>query len=237
MPSIIEPTFLIIWFCKLPDFVVDFFHIDSTVIDNISFSHRTIDDTGGGSFDIERVSFVVDKLKIDSSHFDFHEKRIAKDIVVKLHDREAISADSMYHFKANNVTYYYSLDKIVVDSFEVKPRFERQEFFKRAGLQTDLMQVKLQMKNGDIINKIGSAMIAQLAHDSKIPVYIIADSWKFSSKDVKIEERSYKEVWKNAPKNIKIKNLAFEKVPSKYIKAIISDLGILSPKKFVRKIK
>lgn len=93
------------------------------------------------------------------------------------------------------------------------------------------------LKNGDIINKIGSAMIAELAKNHKIPVYIIADSWKFSSKDVKIEERTYKEVWKNAPREIKIKNLAFETVPSKQIKAIISELGILKPKDFVRKVK
>ena len=91
------------------------------------------------------------------------------------------------------------------------------------------------LKNGDIINKIGSAMIAELAFNHRIPVYIIADSWKFSSKDVKIEERTYKEIWKNAPRGIKIKNLAFERVPSNHIKAIISELGILKPKDFVRK--
>lgn len=121
---------------------VDFFHIDSTVLDNIGFFYRTIADSGGGSFEIERVSLLVDKLKIDSSHFDFHEKRIAKDIVLQLHDREVVTADSMYHFTVNNVTYYYSRDKIVIDSFEVIPGFERHEFFKRAGFQTDLMQVK-----------------------------------------------------------------------------------------------
>jgi len=93
------------------------------------------------------------------------------------------------------------------------------------------------LKNGDIINKIGSQMIAELANNHKIPVYIIADSWKFSQNDVKIEERTYKEVWKNAPRQIKIKNLAFETVPSKYIKAIISELGILRPKDFVKRMK
>jgi len=121
---------------------VDFFHIDSTVLNNIGFSHHTISDSTGGSFDIERISLLVDKLKIDSSHFDFHKKRIAKDIVLQLYDREVVTADSMYRFKVNNVTYYYSRDKIVIDSFEVVPGFERYEFFERAGLQTDLMQVK-----------------------------------------------------------------------------------------------
>ena len=89
------------------------------------------------------------------------------------------------------------------------------------------------LKDG-AINKIGSGMFAEIAYDNKIPVYIIADSWKYASK-VKLEERSFKEIWQKAPKNIKIKNLAFEKVPKKYIKAIVSELGILSLGKFVKK--
>lgn len=93
------------------------------------------------------------------------------------------------------------------------------------------------MKNGDIINKIGSNLYAEIAYANKIPVYIIADSWKFSKRDVKIEERAHQEIWKNAPKHIKIVNPAFETVKSKYIKAIISELGTLKPKDFINKFK
>jgi len=90
------------------------------------------------------------------------------------------------------------------------------------------------LKNG-VINKIGSGMFAEIAFAEKIPVYIIADSWKFT-KHVKLEERDFNEVWKNAPRNIKIKNPAFELIPRKYIKAVVSELGILSLNKFVKKL-
>ncbi len=93
------------------------------------------------------------------------------------------------------------------------------------------------LKDGSVINKVGSGMISELAKHLHIPVYIVTDSWKYSNKPVKIEERSYKEVWKKAPKNLKIKNLAFEKIPAENITAIISELGILKPKKFVKKVK
>jgi len=93
------------------------------------------------------------------------------------------------------------------------------------------------LKNGDVINKIGSNMFAEIAHDHKVPVYVIADSWKFSKRDVKIEERAHSEVWKKAPKNVRIKNPAFERVDQKYITAIISELGKLKPKKFAKKAK
>lgn len=85
-----------------------------------------------------------------------------------------------------------------------------------------------------VINKIGSGMIAKIAKDEKIPVYIIADSWKFTKKKVTIEERKASEVWNNAPKNAIIKNPAFEFIPKRYIAAIVSEKGILEYDKFLK---
>lgn len=93
------------------------------------------------------------------------------------------------------------------------------------------------LRNGDVINKIGSGMFANVAFDLKVPVYIVTDSWKFSSRDVKIEQRDFEEVWKNAPKKLKIINPAFGIVKAEHIKGIISELGILKPKKFVKKVQ
>jgi len=92
------------------------------------------------------------------------------------------------------------------------------------------------VKNG-IINKIGSGLISEISHSHKIPVYIIADSWKFSKKKIPIENRSLNEVWNSAPKSIKIKNPAFEFVPKKYISGIVTELGLMKYDKFVKKMK
>ncbi|OGJ13052.1 hypothetical protein A3K82_03350 [Candidatus Pacearchaeota archaeon RBG_19FT_COMBO_34_9] len=92
------------------------------------------------------------------------------------------------------------------------------------------------LKNG-IINKIGSGLIAELAHIHKIPFYIVADSWKFSKKKVPIEQRSLNEVWNRAPKNIKIKNPAFEFVNKKYITGIITEFGLMRYGEFVGRMK
>ena len=88
-----------------------------------------------------------------------------------------------------------------------------------------------------IINKIGSEVVAQIAKNQKIPVYVLANSWKFTKKKVPIEQRKLNEVWDKAPKSVKIKNPAFEFIPKKYIKAIISEYGLLSYNKFLRKVK
>jgi len=91
------------------------------------------------------------------------------------------------------------------------------------------------LKNG-IINKVGSELVARIASEEKIPFYIVADSWKFTKKKVPIQQRDLNEVWDKAPRNIKIRNPAFEFVHKKYIKGIITELGLMSYDKFIRKI-
>ena len=92
------------------------------------------------------------------------------------------------------------------------------------------------LKNG-VINKIGSELIAKIAKQIKIPVYIVADSWKFSKNKIPLEQRNLKEVWDNAPKNIKIKNPAFEFVDKKYISGIVTESGFMKYEKFVKRMK
>ena len=94
------------------------------------------------------------------------------------------------------------------------------------------------LKKG-IINKVGSGMLGKLAKINKIPLYVVADSWKYSSKEVKIEERDFHEVWKSLPKDsqIKIRNPAFEFLKKKYILEIITEFGILSYRKFLKIVK
>ena len=94
------------------------------------------------------------------------------------------------------------------------------------------------LKKG-VINKIGSGVLAKLSKINKIPLYIIADSWKYSPKSVKMEERDFQEVWEKLPKksSIKIKNPAFELIKKKYIKGIISELGLMKYKEFLKKVE
>jgi len=91
------------------------------------------------------------------------------------------------------------------------------------------------LENG-VINKIGSGVIAKIAKLEKIPLYVLADSWKFSKENIAVEQRNFSEVWDKAPKNIKIKNPAFEFVPKENITKIISELGVLSYDKFAKKV-
>jgi translation initiation factor 2B subunit (eIF-2B alpha/beta/delta family) len=112
--------------------------------------------------------------------------------------------------------------------------------FVDSGANIALKQVDLVLLGADallkdkVINKIGSGMISQLAFDNKVPVYIVADSWKYSNKNVKIEERNFREVW--GTKSVHIKNPAFEPIPIKFVKGIITELGLMSYKDFLKKV-
>ncbi len=92
------------------------------------------------------------------------------------------------------------------------------------------------LKKG-VINKIGSEVICQIAKNQKIPVYIIADSWKFTKQKVSREQRTLNEIWDKAPKNIKIKNPAFEFIKKKYITGIITEFGVMKYRDFLKKMR
>jgi len=92
------------------------------------------------------------------------------------------------------------------------------------------------LKKG-VINKVGSGMFSQIANLNQIPVYIVADSWKYSHKKIEFEKRNIKEIWKNAPEKTNIKNFAFELINKKHIKRIISELGNLSYNEFLKRVK
>ena len=88
-----------------------------------------------------------------------------------------------------------------------------------------------------VYNKVGSEMFAMIAEKLKVPVYICADSWKFSPQEEIIEHRAPKEVWQSPPRGVKIENPSFEKIDPKLIKGIISELGVLTHQAFLRKVK
>ena len=96
-------------------------------------------------------------------------------------------------------------------------------------------------RNGDVANKIGTYSLAVLCKEHGIPFYVAAP---FSTIDfsmetgalITIEERDPREVThifgkvQIAPDNVKVANPAFDITPARYITAIITEKGAISPK-------
>lgn len=93
--------------------------------------------------------------------------------------------------------------------------------------------------NGDVANKIGTYSVAVLARVHHIPFYVAAPSSTFdphipSGDRIIIEERPEKEVLTIsgkyiAPPGIKVRNPAFDVTPARYISAIITEKGVVTP--------
>lgn len=100
--------------------------------------------------------------------------------------------------------------------------------------------------NGDTANKIGTYMLAVLAHHHGIPFYIVAPRSSFdlairSGKQIPIEVRKSEEVTHIAghpiaPKGVKVYNPAFDVTPASLIRGIVTEYGIIRPP-YVRNVK
>ena len=198
------------------------------------------------------------------SHFDESQDKINKSVFKLIKNRDVIFTHCHSTNIVNALIYAKKKGKkFEVYNTETRPLFQGRKTakeLKKAGIKITMFtdsaledalsgEKSLKIKKPDkiflgadallkkgIINKIGSELIARIAKEEKIPVYIIADSWKFTKSKIPIENRSINEVWDKAPKGIKIKNPAFEFVDKKYISGIITELGLMKYNSFVRKM-
>jgi ribose 1,5-bisphosphate isomerase len=86
---------------------------------------------------------------------------------------------------------------------------------------------------GTIINKIGSRLLALVAHEEHVPFYVASPLLKYNPETnlgilETIEMRDPKEIWENPPEGIEILNPAFETVSRRYIDGLITEAGIFA---------
>jgi len=193
-------------------------------------------------------------------HFDESQEKINK-IVLKLINKNEVIFTHCHSTNVSGALIFAKKKGFEVYNTETRPLFQGRKTakeLKKAGIKVTMfidsaLGVALTERQGTkkatkvflgadallkdgIINKIGSGVIVRIAREEKIPVYIVADSWKFTKKKIPIEQRKLNEVWDKAPKKIKIKNPAFEFVPEKYITGIVTELGLMKYSDFVKKV-
>ena len=86
---------------------------------------------------------------------------------------------------------------------------------------------------GTVLNKIGSRLLALVAHEEHVPFYVCSPLLKYNPKTSfgileRIEMRDTEEIWKKKDKNLKILNPAFETVSRRYIDGLITEAGIFA---------
>lgn len=95
---------------------------------------------------------------------------------------------------------------------------------------------------GNVVNKIGSSSIAVLAHEARVPLYVVSELLKFDPETLqgeceKIEQRNPAEVWDEAPPKLTVRNPAFDVTPNRYIHGLICEEGIIAPQVIIEVIR
>ena len=209
--------------------------------------------------DYEKVQKLAEIVSSSSQRFlknleDSREK-IAKIGVKRIRDNSVIFT----HCHSSTVTYLLKKAKQEGKSFEVictetRPVFQGRitvkemlelsvettlivdsaaRFFMN---QADLVIVGADAitSEGNVINKIGTSMVALVAQEARTPFYVASELLKFDPETMygdyeKIEERRPEEVWEDPPEKLTIRNPAFDVIRRDFIHGIICELGIFSP--------
>lgn len=107
-----------------------------------------------------------------------------------------------------------------------------------------LLGIDSVLRDGSIVNKIGSYPLACIAAANNKDVYAVGDSFKYNLKShynqkIIVEQKPIYEVYSKKIKKelFKVHNLYFDITPSNYFKEIISDLGILTMPEFLENVK
>ncbi|MEW5996161.1 MAG: S-methyl-5-thioribose-1-phosphate isomerase [Candidatus Micrarchaeota archaeon] len=87
---------------------------------------------------------------------------------------------------------------------------------------------------GDLINKVGTSVVARLARMNDVSFYSAAELYKYDPLTIygareKIEERDPAEVWERPPKGVKVSNPAFDATAARYINGYVTDAGVVPP--------
>ncbi len=90
--------------------------------------------------------------------------------------------------------------------------------------------------HGALINKVGTSQLALAANEARVQFYVCSETYKFSPMTlfgdmVTIEERDISEVVRpgEIPDSVKVFNPVFDSTPARYIDAIITEEGMISP--------
>ncbi|MDI6798737.1 MAG: S-methyl-5-thioribose-1-phosphate isomerase [Candidatus Aenigmarchaeota archaeon] len=98
----------------------------------------------------------------------------------------------------------------------------------------------IRVDSKELINKTGTLLLALAANEFKKPFYVAANTLKIDRrKKFIIEERPAKEIRQELIRpgkleGIKIRNPAFDRVPLRYVKNIITEKGVFKPKEILR---
>ena len=217
--------------------------------------------------DEEKVKELVDLFSSVSKQFLENLERSKEEIANIGSRRIRSSSKILTHCHSSTVTHVLKRAKQEGKLFEVictesRPVFQGRITVKEmldAGIKTTLIvdsavrfvmtEVNLVVvgadaitSEGNVVNKIGTSMVALVASEARTPFYVVSELLKFDPLTIygdyeKIEERDSREVWEEPPRGLMIRNPAFDVTRRDFIHGIICEEGIISPHSIIEVIR
>jgi len=217
--------------------------------------------------DEKKVKELVDLISSVSKQFLKNLKRSKEEIANIGSKRIHSSSKILTHCHSSTVSHMLKRAKREGKSFEVictesRPVFQGRITAKEmldAGIKTTLIvdsAVRFVMNEvdlvvvgadaitseGNVINKIGTSVVALAASEARTPFYVVSELLKFDPLTIygdyeKIEERSFREIWEEPPQGLMIRNPAFDVTRRDFIHGIICEEGIISPHSIIEVVR
>jgi translation initiation factor 2B subunit (eIF-2B alpha/beta/delta family) len=92
--------------------------------------------------------------------------------------------------------------------------------------------------DGSVVNKVGTLPVAICCHEMRKPLFVVTDSSKVTSEHIgsfTIEEKAPRELMRGRHRGLTVRNFYFELTPARYITAIVTEKGIISPRTLKKK--
>lgn len=114
--------------------------------------------------------------------------------------------------------------KLLKNHIQVELITEAMIFLATKNVDAGMIGADAILKNGCVINKVGSSLIAISCKNFNKPFYVISDKSKQKSTNkFNQKEMPPEEIWRHSQKNLLVKNFYFEKIDKNLITEIISD--------------
>lgn len=119
---------------ELPKFLRSI-SVDNINVDDFDFYHTSLSDTTPKKMSLIDLAIDIDSIKVDSTILASSRYDYAKSVSLFIGKNKFITKDSLYNASVKNLTYNFSNNSLIVDSLLLIPRFDDDEFFKRAVYQ------------------------------------------------------------------------------------------------------
>ncbi len=158
--------------------------VDTTKLEDISLTYQTLEDTSMHTIDFDSISLIVHQINFDTAMIGQSRPNLINNLIVDLHGKTMISADSLYEFQTGRLHYDFPNHRITVDSVHMIPRYDEEDFFKKAIYQTSRTKIfseKIEIYDINIDElfqndhiQIGEVEVyrlnAELYRDKRIPI-------------------------------------------------------------------